>query len=183
MTHRFILFSQEVKNFVIEIKASPQSTFRQLHDIIQSHCQYVESGNHHFLICDEDWHVHHKVYLRPKTTGYDEDLYLMDETPLEDFIDSEGQHIAYVYDVEGKRNFLIELVENIYGQSIDGAIVSRSKGTAPEQFIIEELDDLFTPTPTPTPSPLDEDDAPEDSDEDSYDADELDMEGFEVSQQ
>ena len=52
MTHRFILFSQEVKNFVIEIKASPQSTFRQLHDIIQSHCQYVESGNHHFLICD-----------------------------------------------------------------------------------------------------------------------------------
>ena len=183
MTHRFILFSQEVKNFVIEIKASPQSTFRQLHDIIQQHCQYVETGNHQFLICDDDWHVRHKIYLRPKTTGYDEDLYLMDETPLEDFIDSEGQHIAYVYDVEGKRNFLIELTENIYGQSVDGAFVSRSKGKAPEQFIIEELDDLFAHTPPPTLSPADEDDETEDNDEDSYDTDELDMEGFEVSQQ
>lgn len=199
MVHRFLLFCEEVENFVMEIKAPSTSTFKQLHDLIIDSCGYIESGNHRFLLCDEDWRVQKKIYLHEKKNGgYDEDLLLMEDCYLEDYIEEEGQRIAYAYDMVGKRTFLMELVENIYGEKLSAPIVSRKKGVAPEQFELPEIEEI----PHPSPRQLDgsingialppqggwgvvpEDDQ-DDSNfygDDSFEDEEIDMEGFEVEE-
>ena len=176
MTHRFILFSQEVKNFVIEIKASPQSTFRQLHDIIQSHCQYVESGNHHFLICDEDWHPEQKILLNDEATSSDEDLNVMHECCLGDFLEDEGQRLAYRFDPESRRIFIIELTETIFGSRQTEPCVKRHCGQPPVQTITEE-DVPATPQTHTTADPDIEEDFYGDE---GFEADEFDEEGFDI---
>ena len=57
MTYRILVFSEEEENFVIEIMASPSTTFHELHTLIMEACEYTETGNHQFLICNEAWKV------------------------------------------------------------------------------------------------------------------------------
>lgn len=180
MIHRFILFSEEVEGFVMEIKAPSTSTFQELFQTIMEACDYIETGNHRFLICDEDWHVEKKIYLHTRESRNDEDVLLMDECYLEDYIEDEGQRIAFVYDVVGKKVFLMEMVENIFGEKMEKVIVSRRKGQTPPQFEIEEIPEIPTTTPT-TPQPIEE---PEENfyGDDTFDDGEIDMEGFEVEE-
>ena len=63
MTYRFLLFSEEVENFVLEILAPSSATFAELHVLIQDACGYAEDDNHLFLVCDDLWKVREKVYL------------------------------------------------------------------------------------------------------------------------
>lgn len=118
----------------MEIKAPSTATFKELHELIMRECSYVETGNHSFLICDEDWRVRDRIYLYEKENiTSEEDMNLMDECTLGDYIEDEGQHIGYTYDIEGKRNLLLHVAENIFGERLANPIVSRKKGEAPEQ--------------------------------------------------
>ena len=77
MTYRFLLFSQEVENFVMEIIAPASSSFLDIHNLILENCSYVLTGNHRFFLCNEDWKTQAKVYLSDDVNlSYDEDLYL-----------------------------------------------------------------------------------------------------------
>ena len=117
MTYRILVFSEEEENFVIEIMASPSTTFHELHTLIMEACEYTETGNHQFLICNEAWKVKEKIHLHsPQSVGMDEDLYMMDEVRLEDFLEEDGQHIAYIYETSSRKKLLLELVENIFGK-------------------------------------------------------------------
>ena len=57
MTQRLTLFSQEVEDFVLELKIDADATFLDLHNLIQEACDYHDRHNHSFLICDEEWCV------------------------------------------------------------------------------------------------------------------------------
>ena len=90
MTYRFLLFSQEVENFVMEIIAPASSSFLDIHNLILENCSYVLTGNHRFFLCNEDWKTQAKVYLSDDVhLSYDEDLYLMEDAILEDFIEED----------------------------------------------------------------------------------------------
>ena len=181
MTYRFLLFSEEVESFVMEIKAPSSSTFLELHTLIQDSCGYFEDDNHVFLICNEAWKVKNKVYLKDTDSiGMDEDLYLMDNTILEDFIEENGQHIAYVYNMGDKKTLLLEMVEEIFGEKVEKLIVSRRKGTPPMQF--ELIEDVALPVVPPVVPTNDESDAADADDSGMFSEDELDMEGFEVNE-
>ena len=182
MTHRFLLFSEEETNFVMEIMASPTTSFLELHKLILNSCGYKEEGDHTFLICNEDWKVKEKIHLNSTgSVGYDEDLYLMDDAKLEDFIEEEGQHMAYIYDNSAKKTFLIELVENIFGETAEKASVSRQKGMPPAQFNLsgEEAPDRTAPPSTTATEESENDDAFSNED---FSEEEIDMDGFEVSE-
>lgn len=182
MTYRILIFSEEEENFVMEVMASPSTTFHELHTLIMDACEYTETGNHQFLICNEAWKVKEKIHLHnPQSVAYDEDLFLMDEVRLEEFIEEEGQHIAYIYETDSRKKLLLELVENIFGKKTDKAHVSRRKGTAPVQ--LDDIEELSIPT-TIIPSTVETDDnETEDTDDgDLFSADELDAEGFEVNE-
>lgn len=181
MTYRILVFSEEEENFVMEVMASPSTTFHEMHTLIMKACEYTETGNHQFLVCNEAWKVKEKIYLSsPQSISFDEDLYLMNEVRLEEFIEEEGRHIAYVYETNSKKILLLELVESIFGKKTDEAHVSRRKGTAPAQSDdTEEL--LISPTIIPsTPETGDEEEETDDTD--LFSADELDVEGFEVNE-
>lgn len=182
MTHRFLLFSEEEANFVMEIMAPPSTTFLELHTLIHKSCSYDVEGNHLFLICNEDWKVKEKIHLNDVASmDYDEDIFLMKDSILEDFIEEEGQHMAYIYETGAKKKLLIELVENIFGEKAEKAFVSRQKGTPPVQF--EETPARQTPSEaTSTPTTTDEQTGDDPYTDDSFNEDEIDMEGFEVTE-
>ena len=105
----------------------------------------------------------------------------MDEVRLEDFLEEDGQHIAYIYEPSSRKTLLLELVENMFGKKTDGAHVSRRKGTAPVQF--DEIEEPpVPPTTTPNTAETDNEDTEDTDDGDLFSADELDAEGFEVNE-
>lgn len=177
MTQKLTLISQEVDDFVLEIMIDADATFRDLHRLILEACRYSDMQRHSFLICDEDWRLRH--HIRQTDTGNissDEDLYLMDDTPLGDFLEEEGQHLAYIFDPEGRRFFMMELTENIFGQPQSEPRVSRRHGEAPAQHLTSE--EPLQPQPeTPTDS------TEEFTENNDFDESEIDIEGFEISEQ
>lgn len=180
MTYRLLAFSEEEEHFVMEIMAPPSATFHELHCLIQDFCNYQETGNHTFLICNEDWKVKEKIHLHENVSyNLDEDFYLMKDSLLEDFFEEEGQHIAYIYETNSRKSLLIELVENIFSTKTDKVFVSRHKGTPPTQK--EEMEEVAASI-IPTTADTTESATEENEDDALFSDDELDMEGFEVSE-
>ena len=117
MTLKLTLFSQEKDDFVREILIASDAKFSELHQLILNDCNYKEHNMQSFLICDEDWRVRQRVCLQEsEEVSYDMDINLMDETRIGDFLEDEGQRLAYVFDPDDKRFFLMELTENVFGR-------------------------------------------------------------------
>lgn len=178
MTLKLTLFSQEVEDFVVEILIDADARFAELHDLILNKCNYAEHPKQLFIVCDEDWRPIQRVRLQDDTAAYsDEDVYLMRETSLREFLDEEGQHMAYRFDPEDKRHFLIEVSECLFGQSCDEAKVNRSHGIAPDQFQIEEM---------PISKPVEKTTTAEEEEDlygdEGFEEGEIDAEGFEISE-
>ena len=175
MVYKITAFSQEVEDFVMEIKIDADCTFYDLHRLLLKACGYEENSRQRFMICNEDWRVEKRILLEDTGEyGIDEDVYVMDDTILEDHLEEEGQRFAYVFNPEEKRLRLMELSENIFSKSQPEPIVSRSHGTAPAQYEEEEIETK----PTETSTELGE----EFYGDDGFDADEIDMEGFEINE-
>lgn len=187
MTLKLTLFSQEKEDFVREILVDSDATFAELHQLILDDCNYREHQKQRFLICDEDWHIGGRICLQEDDDiGYDEDVNLMKDTRLGDFLEDEGQRVAYVFDPEGKRFFLMELTENVFGKKAPKAVVNRGHGLPPQQEI------LSTELPaeegrSPEPMPLsDEEDSDEREDtfygDEGFEAEELDPDSYEIDE-
>jgi len=174
MTHKITLFSQESEDFVLEIKIDAGATFQDLHKLILKACNYEEQDRQRFMICNEDWKIERNIHLKDTgDSGVDEDMFLMEETTLEEYLDEEGQRLAYLFDAEGKRFFLMELSEIIFGQPQASPIVSRRHGRAPLQILDEE-----EAAPAETSSEFGE----EFYGDDGFEEGEIDMEGFEIDE-
>lgn len=176
MTQRFTLFSQESEDFVLEIKMDASAKFEELHHLILQECHFIEKGNHVFLICDEDWHVEHKIcLLNDGNNRNDEDVYLMSDTSLRDFLEDEGQRIAYIFDTDDHRFFLLELTENIFGKPQSVSIISKRHGTPPPQFQEDEIVETKSSETIDTGEQFYGDDGFEEED--------FDPEGFEIAEE
>ena len=102
MTLKLTLFSQEKEDFVLEILVDSDAKFSELHQLILDDCIYEEHPKQCFLICDEEWRVKHRICLQDtEEMRYDEDLNLMSRTRIGDFLEDEGQRLAYIFDPEG----------------------------------------------------------------------------------
>ncbi|MBQ8455057.1 MAG: hypothetical protein IJ537_06950 [Bacteroidaceae bacterium] len=177
MTLKLTLFSQEKEDFVREILIDSDAKFSELHRLILTDCQYGEHQRQCFLICDEDWRVKQRISLHDsEEMSYDQDLNLMSDTSVGDFLEEEGQRLAYVFDPEGKRFFLMELTENVFGRTEKVAIVNRRHGLPPVQSLVEEEEQTTEQT-----------ESPEEIEEgfygdEGFEAEELDMEGYEIDE-
>ncbi|MBR6032207.1 MAG: hypothetical protein IKP36_09650 [Bacteroidaceae bacterium] len=185
MTLKLTLFSQEKEDFVLEILVDSDAKFSELHQLILSDCNYNEHSKQCFLICDEDWRVKHRICLHDsEDMGYDEDLNLMSRTRIGDFLEDEGQRLAYVFDPEGKRFFLMELSENVFGRTEKKPVVNRRHGKAPRQ--------KDTPDQAISGEDMADDSSPSGETEggldesfygnEGFEEDELDMEGYEIEE-
>lgn len=187
MTFKLTLFSQEKEDFVLEILADSDAKFSELHRLILDDCRYAEHPGQCFYICDEDCRVRHRISLtESEDTNYDEDIDLMSQTRLCDFLEDEGQRLIYVFDPDDKRFFLMELTENVFGKTMDKAVVNRRHGQAPSQMLFADEPSFEAERSAEQSSSPAGDEAEEYAGDfygdEGYEADELDFEGYEIDE-
>ncbi len=69
-----------------------------------------------------------------------DDVFLMDEAILSDYIEDEGQRMQWVFDYMTDRSFFIEMKELITGKNLKDPVCTLSLGQAPSQNI--DLDEF-----------------------------------------
>lgn len=135
MVYRFTIISDEVDDFIREIKIDSEATFFDFHTAILKATGYKNDQMTSFFLCDEDWEKEKEVTLEDMGSSSEEDNWLMKETRLSELVEDEKQRLLYVFDPLADRVFFIELTEIITGQDLKNAICSRKQGEAPKQTI------------------------------------------------
>jgi hypothetical protein len=141
MVYRFLILSDEVDNFVREIKIDSEATFLDLHNVIIQSVGYANDQMSSFFICDEDWSRETEVTLVDMGSSSDEDSFIMGDTRLEELVEDEDQRLLFVFDYMTERSFFIELREVIPGKTLTAPVCSRSEGLPPPQTVnFEEVE-------------------------------------------
>lgn len=177
MILKLTLVSGEVEDFAMEFKIDAGSSFGDLHRLILESCGYKEMEGQRFFICDDNWHPQTRILLSDDSSiNSDEDIYIMDDTELGEFLEDEGQRFVYRFDPENRRMFLIELSETIFGETIPTTgMLNRKHGKAPVQEILDDTQVINT-----APTTVSEELGEEFYGEDGFEEDEFDPEGFDV---
>lgn len=176
MVERITLVSDEVDDFILELKIDADATFYDLHKLILSSCRYEENRGNRFHICDENWEAEATIALDDtKTGGFDEETYLMKRTRLADFLEEEKQRFVYVFDPNNERTFFMELTETSFGAEQREPVCSRRHGQAPTQTL-SDAPAQQTPEPVRHSDEIDENFY---GNED-FDEEEFDPEGFAI---
>jgi len=141
MVYRFLILSDEVANFKREIQISSEATFLDLHNAILDATKYRRDEMCSFFICDDDWSKKVEITLVDMGASTDVDIYLMEDTSLEELLEDEHQKLLYVFDYMYERAFFMELGEIITGKNLDNPLCTLSLGEPPAQTMsIEELE-------------------------------------------
>ena len=135
MVYRFTLISDEVEDFVREIKIDSEATFFEFHEAILKAAGYQDDQMTSFFICDDNWEKEQEITLEDMGGYSDEDSYIMRETHLSELVEDEKQRLIYIFDPLTERVFFIELSEIEYGKDIENAICTRKEGNAPKQTV------------------------------------------------
>lgn len=176
MVYRFRLVSDEVDNFRREIDIDADATFLTLRNAICESVNYDKNQMNSFFLCEDGWEKDKEITLEDMGSDSSEDVYLMDECILSDFIEDEGQRMIFVFDYLTDRSFFIELKRTEPGKKLQDPVCSLSMGNPPQQFV--DLDAFEAKIDSKAAAA-----AAADLDEDFYgaeefNADEFDAEGF-----
>lgn len=133
MIYRFVIISDEVDDFRRDLRIDSDVTFLQLNDAILECVGYDRSQITSFTICDEQWEKTGEVTMIDESRNMEDDVYLMKDTQLDEFLTEERQKLIFHFDMLGDRSFFIELREITYGESIGKYEIVKSKGNPPKQ--------------------------------------------------
>lgn len=170
MVYRFTIISDEVEDFMREIKIDSDATFYELHETILKSVGYKDDQMTSFFICDDDWEKEKEITLEDMGSSSDEDVWVMRDTRLSELLEDEKQKMIYVFDPLSERVFFIELTEIHLGEDLAHAVCSYKRGEAPAQIV--DYEDFAS-----------KNNASMDLDEnfygdESYDPEEFDADGF-----
>lgn len=140
MIYNFRIVSDEVDNFKREINIDADATFLDLRNAICESVNYDKAQMNSFFLCEDGWEKGKEITLEDMGSDADEDVYLMDECALSDFIEDEGQRMIFVFDYMTERSFFIELKKTIPGKTLHDPVCAVAMGNPPAQFI--DLDDF-----------------------------------------
>lgn len=135
MIYRFTIISDEVDDFIREIKIAPDATFFDFHNAILDSVNFEHNQMASFFTCDDDWEKETEITLEEMDSNPETDSWIMSETPLNKLIEDEKQKLLYVFDYLTERCFFIELSEIITGKDIKKPVCTRSEGTPPPQSV------------------------------------------------
>ena len=112
MVFTFTVISDEVDDFVREIRSDGNATFQDLHKTILSTCGYPDDQMTSFFICSERWEKEQEITLEDMgNTNADEDSYVMRNTRLDELLEDEGQRLIYIFDPMAERCLFMELTQ------------------------------------------------------------------------
>lgn len=140
MIYNFRIVSDEVDNFKREIQIDADATFLDLRNAICDSVGYDKSQFSSFFMCDDGWERGQEISLEDMGSDSSQDVYLMEDTPLSDFIEDEGQRLVWVFDYLTDRSFFIEMKRSVPGKHLIDPLCSISQGLAPAQNV--DLDDF-----------------------------------------
>lgn len=141
MIYRFKLVSDEVSNFSREIEIDSESSFLQLRNAILESVGYSKDELDSFFLCDEDWQREEEVTLEDMGSSSDQDIWIMESTPISELVEEEGQKLVFVFDYLTERSFFMELRETIPGRDLTEPICTFKRGNPPAQKIdMKEFD-------------------------------------------
>lgn len=142
MIFNFKLVSDEVDHFKREIQIDASSTFLDLKKAICNSVGYDNNNLSSFFLCDENWEKEKEITSEDMGTDPDQEVWLMDESVLGDFIEDEGQKMLFVFDYLTERAFFMEMNKIITGRTLMEPVVSLSVGKAPAEYV---EDDIISP--------------------------------------
>lgn len=140
MVYKFKLVSDEVSNFSREIEIDANSTFLQLRNAILDSVGYSKDDIDSFFLCDDEWQRQEEITLEDMGSTSDQDIWIMEDTPLNELIEEEGQKLVFVFDYMTERSFFMEMKEAIPGRTLADPICIVKRGKAPEQRV--DLDEF-----------------------------------------
>ena len=142
MIFTFRIVSDEVDNFRREIKIDADATFLDLKNAICDSVDYDKNQMCSFFICDDNWEKEKEITLEDMGSDSAQEVYLMDDSILGDFIDDEGQRLMFTSDYMTDRSFFIEMKKLETGRNLIDPVCSMAVGKAPTQMMeFEEFED------------------------------------------
>lgn len=173
--------SEEAPDFRLEIQIDSSADFQQLRDALLHAAGYnALNETDVFYLCDEDWTPRVQIAIDDIDSDSDVDVYIMDETPLEDLIEDEGQKLTFCFDSEDfNRYFLMEMREMMPGKNLSEPLCTLRRGKAPQQHKPHPIEIISKPTAVP---PVIEDLGLDFYGSDQYDAEDL-PEGMEADEE
>lgn len=141
MVYKFKLVSDEVSNFSREIEIDANSSFFQLRNAILDSVNYTKDDMDSFFLCDDGWQRQEEITLEDMGSSSDQDIWIMDDTPLNELIEEEGQKLVFVFDYLTERSFFMEMKEAVPGRNLSDPICTVKRGTPPAQRVdMEEFE-------------------------------------------
>ena len=142
MIFTFRIVSDEVDNYRREIKIDADATFLDLKNAICDSVDYDKNQMCSFFICDDNWEKEKEITLEDMGSDSAQEVYLMDDSILGDFIDDEGQRLMFTFDYMTDRSFFIEMKKLETGRNLIDPVCSMAVGKAPTQMMeFEEFED------------------------------------------
>lgn len=136
MIYKFKLVSNEVSNFSREIEIDSESTFLQFRNVILECVGYSKDEIESFFLCDDDWERQEEITLEDMgVSSSDKDIWIMDETPVGELVEDEGQKLQFVFDYFTDRAFFMELKEMVPGRNLRQPVCTFKRGKAPAQKV------------------------------------------------
>jgi len=136
MVYRFKLVSDEVSNFSREIEIDSENTFLQLRNAILESVDYTKDELDSFFLCNDEWERQEEITLEDMgNSASDVDQWLMENTPISELIEDEGQKLVFEFDYLTQRSFFLELKEMIPSRNLVEPLCTMKRGKAPKQTV------------------------------------------------
>jgi len=145
MILNFRLLSNDADDFIMEVAINDTASFMDLHLFLQKSLSFDPSNMASFIITDADWNREHEVSLM-KMSDEDEEILLMDDTILSEFVKAEKQRLMYVFDFFSERAFFMEVFGVAKGE-IETHKLIKIEGSTPQQIEVGDMitaDDYFS---------------------------------------
>lgn len=141
MVYRFKIVSDEVDNFRREIEIDSDANFLELRNAILDSVGYTKDEMNSFFLCDDGWQKCEEITLEDMGSSSDEDIWIMEDTHINELVEEEGQRLIFVFDYLTERSFFMELKSIITGKTLMDPLCTRKEGKAPAQHIdLDEFD-------------------------------------------
>ncbi|MBQ7443364.1 MAG: hypothetical protein IJS59_05795 [Bacteroidaceae bacterium] len=186
MLYTITAASPEVEDFVAELQIESHATFEDLHRLIRSTCGWAGGKPSTFYICDHRWRRERAI---PEKSREDD---VMADVELGDLLDDEGQRMQYVFDPQERRGLLLEVTAIAYGRHIDAPTCRRRHGQAPPLTTADadtpntsntsDTSDLLAQLTAAALAIDDSDSHDTICDDSDFDPEELDPEGFDITE-
>lgn len=133
MIYHLLVLSDENDFFSRELHIDSQASFLELNDFLIDNLGYSRGEMTTFHVSDGAWNKGQEITLMDMGFSSDEDVYLMDSTRLEDFIDGKGDRLLFIFDLLSERSLFIEVLDVEFGTALGQINLIASKGNAPKQ--------------------------------------------------